>query len=614
MSQVTQPFAKFRDQTDAAGKQIHATVTAVDARVAKISRAVTTFRGVAEGSFSVNANCAALISPTLEAIRRDVRGWSQRVDEAMTGQEFVSRFDRSLIVAVYGIVNSGKSSLGNFIGGASGGGATNPCPATPTTFHQLRADSDGQVEPVVTLPDGFGENRVECTRSIQWFTAGGLSWVDTPGTGSLTTAHGDLARRYVDHAELVVVVTSSSSPARNSELKQLRNLVRQKKPVLLVVTKCDEVTWEKDASGEVVQRRVMKKTRDLNDQEAWLRTTFAEHGLDRLFHTPEILFCSREIARLGLVSGDAEMVRSSGIPALLARLGSVLSEDAIGLKAAAPQQRVAALIEMTLRGGVSPFSDKNSADEDPDNAASHPVAMRGLDRLRDELLAVREPTAKAHGRVTGLTNIVVVDVMAKLAPAVQRCIETCEGADVTAEIREMAVKALRDAMTTRLRQVLTEFDEAILHAMPHVDVDSIPDVEDRYVEEPLDNSHLMRGRGQAVGGVIGATFGVFGGPVGAVVGSIVCAAIGDFVGGKLASPRVEKVKVGTNESAVVRDVLDRIETAITKQVGGYLPTLADDIFGPATDFVDRLLVAADTLEDEIEGQRIAQPDAWRKSA
>lgn len=54
---------------------------------------------------------------TIELYQQKIKKWIDRVDNYIAGKEFIHQFEKSILLAVFGNVNSGKSSLGNFIAG-----------------------------------------------------------------------------------------------------------------------------------------------------------------------------------------------------------------------------------------------------------------------------------------------------------------------------------------------------------------------------------------------------------------------------------------------------------------------------------------------------------------
>lgn len=170
----------------------------------------------------------------------------------------------SFLVYVYGKVNAGKSSLGNYIAT----GHHKPSREQVTQYHrecltygwQAASAEHNQVQEG-RLEAGFGVDRQECTRDIQYFTLPGLTWVDSPGLHSKTPENGELARRYAESADLVVYVMSAANPGRDTDLQEIRTLLALKKPMVFVITRADAFE-EDEIDGEIVQQRIMMSSED----------------------------------------------------------------------------------------------------------------------------------------------------------------------------------------------------------------------------------------------------------------------------------------------------------------------------------------------------------------
>ena len=64
----------------------------------------------------------------------------------------------------------------------------------------------------------------------------GLTWVDSPGLHSVNRANGDLAREYVEHADLILYTMSSQAPGRASDMGEIGELLADKKSLMVLLT------------------------------------------------------------------------------------------------------------------------------------------------------------------------------------------------------------------------------------------------------------------------------------------------------------------------------------------------------------------------------------------
>ena len=144
----------------------------------------------------------------MNGAKLQVHCWQELIRQQLQRSEFVNRHEKSILALVFADVNAGKSSLGNFVGGWN---LQDTPYASLYQPHQCeiedfsKASQENRQERII---DHFAENATEATSTIQHYTlAQGLTWVDTPGLHSLTKEHGDLAKEYIQFADLVVYLT-----------------------------------------------------------------------------------------------------------------------------------------------------------------------------------------------------------------------------------------------------------------------------------------------------------------------------------------------------------------------------------------------------------------------
>ena len=203
----------------------------------------------------------------MHSAKLQLQSWQLFMRGQIERSKFVNRHEKSILALVFADVNAGKSSLGNFVGGWN---------FRDTAYADLYQSHDCEVEDFsaaskedrqVRSIDHFEENATEATSTIQHYTLQqGLTWVDTPGLHSLTKEHGELAKEYIQFADLVIYLTPSSSPFKTDEREMLGELFRMGKQVMLAITKSD-LTRQKVVDGKIVNARVPKSDADRKAQE-----------------------------------------------------------------------------------------------------------------------------------------------------------------------------------------------------------------------------------------------------------------------------------------------------------------------------------------------------------
>ena len=167
-----------------------------------------------------------VISKKIETEDKDIQkmynGFSDELRELLSkvalcmentkkGMKFITDYEQSFNIAVFGKVKAGKSYLGNFIMGNSIrdlGKKTSydnfPRPRVEVYDRGKKSIQGKLAEISEEGNEEFRVDPIEATSAIQLFHLGGMTWFDTPGIGSITWENEMLAKEYVDNADLIV--------------------------------------------------------------------------------------------------------------------------------------------------------------------------------------------------------------------------------------------------------------------------------------------------------------------------------------------------------------------------------------------------------------------------
>lgn len=193
--------------------------------------------------------------------------------------------DEFFLLVVVGEVKSGKSSFINALLGEEVQ-EEGPLPLTDRIW-VLRHGEERGARPIA---DHVWE-RTHPNERLRWFHI-----VDTPGTNSIVREHQAITESFVPRSDLVLFVTSIDRPFSESEHRFLDYVAeRWRKKVLFVLTKIDTHPPE---DVPVVQRYIEENCRRF-------------YGF-----TPRVFPISAAWARRARESGDEELLRRSGLPAL----------------------------------------------------------------------------------------------------------------------------------------------------------------------------------------------------------------------------------------------------------------------------------------------------------
>lgn len=248
-------------------------------------------------------------------------------------KSFVDQFDESLVLMVFGSVNSGKSTLGNFLSGEPIRAAGYEFGQVPTFYRYT--DMLEQSTEAVEI-ESFREGRTETTSEIQHFTLEkGLTWVDTPGILSMTKENENLAKHYVELADLVLIVTSSSAPAKASELKNFTKLINKGKEVVILITKSDMSEMD-EINGKIIYTLQPKSIEDRVLQETYIKEQLELADLEK-WNGTDVKSISIQLANEALKTGNNNIYESSQVREVFELIGEKLNSDALRLKQNRPR-------------------------------------------------------------------------------------------------------------------------------------------------------------------------------------------------------------------------------------------------------------------------------------
>ena len=263
-------------------KEAQALEQAFDASRAKLVQAISSHLQNAKNSLPDTNPLQAPLSHFVAIMTQTSSEWDAKVAGRQKGVKFRQGFEDSLLVFVSGKVNSGKSSLGNYMAW----GHTDPTDdakrqTPPERYPQYQSHAKVDVKGGDSLKDAekkreFRVSATEATSSIQSFSLPGLTWVDSPGLHSLKEENGNLAREYLDHADLILYTMKSDSPGRASDLTEIRDLIYKDKRTLLLLTGSDDIEEDIDDSGELIQCVVMKDAERRAKQQEYVRGELKE--------------------------------------------------------------------------------------------------------------------------------------------------------------------------------------------------------------------------------------------------------------------------------------------------------------------------------------------------
>ena len=502
-----------------------------------------------------------------DILDRAVKDWAERAANYERNTEFREDHGDSLLVYVYGLVNTGKSSLGNFVahGRHDPDGKFIKMSSNNSTAPEffVRSVASGEQEEIeeanrkLVQICRFHTNIEEATDRIQGFKLPGLTWVDSPGLGSMSEANGKLASEYLDSADLALVTVNSAQPGRRSEFDELQKLINRGKPVMVLITRTDEIFLDEDEDGNLVNKLIMKSDRDRRAAVEWV-----ESELEKLtgsgIGTPKVVTISVKYAEEHVGPTGA---RESGLSELFNQLSEIAVGRGVASKKEIPERNLHAFISKVVG-------------EDKEFGAGKIVVR--LTEFRQLLLELRVNLEKDMYQAKQFAGQEVTEMIEEEVDK-HRARRDSDGlrSIIDQRFREIVDKHFHNAESKIALSIATELQALVPHNLgPAPEFMAVTTIISRTIRKhdwwvPL------------IGGVVGGVAGLVAtGPVGAAIGVVAGATAGRAVYGKRNKTIDEIVEIGDNASEVKLKLGKYYHLLLQEKTKKIIKLLSDDILGP----------------------------------
>jgi predicted GTPase len=536
------------------------------------------------------------LEDTVKQIHAFVVRSREQSEEFIKSQEFITQFDSSLIVIIYGKVNSGKSSLGNFIGGVP----FENLPQSPYhgrvaeyVEHDASGAQTSERAKSKQTHRGFPTDATECTDNIRSFTLGGLTWVDTPGIHSMTQTNEDLAKQYVDNAELVIFLTSSDSLARASEMEELKKLMDQGKSALIVVSKFDKVEEDVDDQGNIVQTRVPKSVESRSQQEGWLEEQIAEAQIAEILQDRSYSFVSTLLAETAVKNNSELEFELSGMASFYKQLTAVMNERAVELKKRTPKAKFNTLIKR-INGDIEDVEIKSL----PDLIKTLQADQQVVEHKRQELERV-VPVIAQRAQVLCSGQIEV-----RLVEAMRATEEGRDDSTLESDVQMLIAGALSTAFKKTMAELMQDVMKKIQVNIQDEGSWSIPPINTLEDEVEVSQREFYRSVGGTGAGLAGSIAGgIFFGVPGAIIGGMLSAAIGKAAGSALARNKTFKVNAGTNVDQVRERIFKELDRKLPQVMKRNVDIVDQTYFEPLQQVLLEGIAICRAAQDELDSLR-----------
>lgn len=522
--------------------------------------------------------------------------WDRKISSRNKGLEFRAGFNDSLLVFVYGKVKSCKSSLGNYMAW----GNTDPkdvekakVPASllPKYFsHDNSGVAGGDAPKEAEKQREFRVGATEATSTIQGFKLSGLTWVDSPGLHSVNKENGQLAKEYVDHADLILYTMKSDAPGRASDLAEIKELVRKDKKTLLLLTGSDDVIEEWDEETEQPIRTVIMKDQvRCAKQHAHVRDELNKLNFPE---TQDIHIISFSARYAQLHEDDSQALTDSGMGELFSTIDGLINAEGVRLKQKVPMTNFRKFLE---------------------------DCMEDLKPYRQLIQNLETPMGEIQKNIPRAVRQVIRVAQENMRNEIHHQFDTLEKNRNNLESTQKSIKKMQEQLGKKLQsliedglaQVFTEimqdFRNSIIDTYQTSDLVKLPEfaIEIAKEEIPVGVRGGTRKRNSGIGSLIGAAVGSLFGPVGMAIGAAVGGAGGAMTGNDAEKEtRTIEIPLGDNLQAIKQSAMtvciNGLEETLNTQANTLLTALVDDAQKLIEDLGNEIATVEKSLQSLID--------------
>ncbi|MDE1180939.1 dynamin family protein [Paraburkholderia sp.] len=380
---------------------------------------------------------------------------SQRLTHTEPAQALADSLRDKAVLLVFGKFNAGKSSFCNFL--------ADRFVAHGRLVQYFKIDAGEVVE----TSERFVEGATETTSRLQGVRLGdNLVLLDTPGLHSVTQENAALTARFIESADGVIWLTSSTSPGQVHELDELSRELHRNKPLLPVVTRSD-VYDEDEIGGEIVKVLRNKSAQNRSLQEGDISARAEEK----------------------LVTMGIDVAQLKSPVSLSVHMARVLNETSAAMSEAGFERLYAALLAI-IEPSLAYRRRK------PAEIALHYIEENVLDVLRADVLpalaALAASSDAAIGRLERQQASIVDAVSRSVLPTLPALLDAhAATGDVTAICNSLS-QAVLDSFREEAAQQLRDYAISTDAAIARIDMDDAMVFERIVVASPVDAGNAQQ--------------------------------------------------------------------------------------------------------------------------
>lgn len=527
-----------------------------------------------------------------KVLQQTEEAWTKKIAQQDAGVRFRAGFNDSLLVFVYGKVKSGKSSLGNYIAW----GHTDPT-------QQIKQQVEQELQPVyfsgkkTNVKSGdtakqaetnreFRVGATEATSSIQGFSLPGLTWVDSPGLHSINQENGDLARDYVEHADLILYTMKSDSPGRASDLQEIIELCKANKRILLLITGSDDIDCDVDEdTGEIINQVIMKDLpRRKQQQEYVLNELKKLSGLS--LDNIKVISLSARYAQEH--AHQQTEFFDSGMGELFAELNHIAQNEGVRLKQKVPLNNFAQYLKgfsIDIQNYQTTLDTLNQPIQKLNADIPNQINMQQFQLQQD----VRNEVNTLFDRLQNL-----IDDEDSLNQSLKKGLKALE--------KKYAEK-LEKAQSVVLETLISDLNKNMLATLKSDATFQSGEFKIDYQSREITTGVTggTKTKYGAIGTAVGTGIGVVFGGLGAVVGG----AIGGWLGSKLGDDaevhrKREQYAVGNNLMQMKNEIIQNLEQSTKNYMNDFKKQTLDQVITQAEQLTSQLKQEAQGFKKAVE--------------
>ena len=506
---------------------------------------------------SAHHDVAKLAHQLKSTVRDTIRHWTRRFAEAAPVRQLSEKYEDRAILLVFGKVNSGKSTFVNFLVDE-----LQRAEAKVRGF-AIEGGNEIDVDPV------FAVGATETTARIQGVEVDHrLVFLDSPGLHSVTGENHELTKLFTDGADAVLWLSSSNSPGQVHELRELKEELNRRKPLLPVITKSDwrDEDWCETSEQMIAQiRNKSPQVRMAQEDDVVSRTRQEVSRARQLGSKVEV----RPPISISVLAyekaGRSDDARNEAGLARLYECLVELVEEASRYKVGKAEQQARNYIDKEVMGRIT----QNVEPGLNDLIARSERCIRELDDAKRQQIK----------------DDVDIAASSKLRRIVDRHKDTRDKKAIAHELGAAVTEKLTEALNSELTRYVDQVAAALVPALAlsPEDMEDFGDItmdfETTKGAVPRSVAGSIGGTGAAVaaGAALGSIFPGIGTVIGGVVGGLVGSLAGSGIGSLFEYTEVVSEKIGASSERLEASAEREAKCAIEKQVDAAIDAVIEII-------------------------------------